>query len=366
MSINNYNKNFNESLRTYYIYLITNKINSKNYVGQRLCPLDKIPKTDNYMGSGVRLHWAYDKYGIENFTKEIIAICHSKTIVDILEKEYIRQYREIGKAEYNVADGGLNLDSTSEIWKENQRRVVNSEKWRAAHRKAIESEEYHEKLRIAQRKRWSDPETRAECSRKSKERWSDPEVKRKHSERAKGRVFTPETRKKIGDRNREIMLSKHLHWYTNGVEDVIVKECPLGYWKGKSKTIKGRKKKPMSEEQKQYFREKFTGLVWWNNGVEQIKSRTQPEGYVRGRLPRVSEYSWYTNGKDNIMSKSCPEGYHLGRYMPKRTMKMHWYTNDVINTKAPTCPKGFHPGMIHKPFSEEHKRKLSEAHKHHK
>ena len=60
---------------------------------------------------------------MENFSKEILAVCSSKEIVDILEKQYITMYRSIGKAEYNVADGGLGLDSTSAVWKENQRKV---------------------------------------------------------------------------------------------------------------------------------------------------------------------------------------------------------------------------------------------------
>ena len=152
--------NNNYRLTTYYIYLITNKINGKTYVGQRKCPENKSPEIDTYMGSGVRLHWAYDKYGQKNFTKEILAICYDKSRIDILEKEYISIYRSIGKAEYNVADGGLNLDSTSEIWRENQLKVMKSQRWIEAHRKAIDSEEYHEKLRIAQRKRWKSEEER--------------------------------------------------------------------------------------------------------------------------------------------------------------------------------------------------------------
>jgi hypothetical protein len=302
-----------ENYRIYYIYLITNNLNGKNYVGQRLCPINKMPETDKYMGSGVRLHWAYDKYGIENFSKEILAVCHSRVSVDILEREYIALYRSINKAEYNVADGGLNLGSTSEIWKENHRKVMKSDKWKIAYKKAVESEEYHQKLREAQRKRWSNENARKECSEKSRERWQDPEVKRKHHESAKGRKFTEETKRKIGESNRKIMLSKHLHWYTNGTFDVLRNECPKGYWPGKSHTIKGMKKKPMLEKQKQLYRDKYTGMVWWNNGVEEVRSKICPDGFIRGKLPSEIKLHWYNNGEKNTLAETCPEGFRLGK-----------------------------------------------------
>ena len=49
-----------------YIYKITNKTNGKWYIGSH----EGYRK--NYMGSGVALNNAYQKYGIENFTKEIL------------------------------------------------------------------------------------------------------------------------------------------------------------------------------------------------------------------------------------------------------------------------------------------------------
>ena len=91
----------------FYIYCITNNLNGKTYIGQRKCPENKLPETDKYMGSGVYLRNAKKKYGIENFSKKIIAICETQENADILEKVFIALYREMGKAEYNMASGGV-------------------------------------------------------------------------------------------------------------------------------------------------------------------------------------------------------------------------------------------------------------------
>ena len=90
-----------------YIYLITNNINNKQYIGQH--------RTDNiddcYMGSGVALHRAYKKYGLENFTKEILFYTVSKSVdnllcvLNTLEKFYIRRYNTF-KDGYNMTEGG--------------------------------------------------------------------------------------------------------------------------------------------------------------------------------------------------------------------------------------------------------------------
>lgn len=84
-----------------YIYLITNNINGKIYIGKH--STNNID--DEYMGSGVLIKNAIQKYGIENFTKEYLAFCDTEEKLNYLEKFYIKKYnaRENG---YNLTDGG--------------------------------------------------------------------------------------------------------------------------------------------------------------------------------------------------------------------------------------------------------------------
>lgn len=116
----------------FYIYCITNNLNGKTYIGQRKCPEDKTPDTDKgYMGSGFLISKAHKKYGIKNFSKSILAITETKENINILEKHFIALFREEGKAEYNLADGGqgglLNEHHRQRIIESNLNRKVSFE-----------------------------------------------------------------------------------------------------------------------------------------------------------------------------------------------------------------------------------------------
>lgn len=84
-----------------YIYLITNQLNDKIYIGKH--STDNL--NDGYMGSGILINKAIKKYGLENFTKEYLAFCDNEDTLNYLERFYIRKYkaRQVG---YNLTDGG--------------------------------------------------------------------------------------------------------------------------------------------------------------------------------------------------------------------------------------------------------------------
>ena len=116
----------NEEDGIFYIYKITNLINGKFYIGQRKCPKNKTPETDSYFGSGKRLKKAIQKYGIENFKKEIISKdIHYKETIDILERSFVINAKCINiEIIYNICDGGEGGSVKGRIFTEETRKKM--------------------------------------------------------------------------------------------------------------------------------------------------------------------------------------------------------------------------------------------------
>lgn len=87
-----------------YIYLTTNNVNNKKYIGKKV--FDKYQHWRTYLGSGVYLQRAIKKYGKENFSIQIIEYCFDE--LDACNKEkYWIQYYNASKSKdfYNIANG---------------------------------------------------------------------------------------------------------------------------------------------------------------------------------------------------------------------------------------------------------------------
>ena len=89
---------------TYYtIYKVTNKINGKIYIGSHKTKnLD-----DGYMGSGKYLTHALQKYGLENFTKEILFIFDNPKDMYAKEAEIVNDEFLTEENTYNLKRGGF-------------------------------------------------------------------------------------------------------------------------------------------------------------------------------------------------------------------------------------------------------------------
>lgn len=90
-----------------YIYITTNIINGKKYIGQRKLQPNKTPITDNYLGSGTLLLKAIKKYGKHNFTKEILHTCNTQEKANELEIKEINKHNAKNNVNYyNISSGG--------------------------------------------------------------------------------------------------------------------------------------------------------------------------------------------------------------------------------------------------------------------
>lgn len=107
----------------YYVYKITNLVNGKIYIGKHSTTnLD-----DNYMGSGVVLHKAYQTYGLVCFKKEIIDYYTSEEELNRGEIYWIARFNSTDpNVGYNLTQGGEG--SLGLIFSEEARRKISESK----------------------------------------------------------------------------------------------------------------------------------------------------------------------------------------------------------------------------------------------
>lgn len=86
----------------HYFYKITNNHNGHYYYG--IHSTDDL--NDGYMGSGTRLKYAYEKYGIENFTKEILEFFDTREDAAKYEAEIVNEVLIRDDNCYNIVLGG--------------------------------------------------------------------------------------------------------------------------------------------------------------------------------------------------------------------------------------------------------------------
>ena len=93
---------FDMDNRKYFIYITTNNLNGCKYIGKHLGH-----ETDSYLGSGKILVRAIEKYGKENFSREIIEFNSSEEENAEREKYYIALYNATtNPLFYNIHEGG--------------------------------------------------------------------------------------------------------------------------------------------------------------------------------------------------------------------------------------------------------------------
>ena len=88
-----------------YIYLVENNITGQKYVGKHKYP--RIELDPKYKGSGLALNKDISKYGIANFSYNLIDIAYNSNSLNELEKYWISYYNTYNNPiHYNKTEGG--------------------------------------------------------------------------------------------------------------------------------------------------------------------------------------------------------------------------------------------------------------------
>jgi group I intron endonuclease len=163
------------------VYLITNTLNGKQYVGQTIV-------AGNDIGHGKLMTKAYAKHGKRNFTYELLCgeIANRPTL-NFMERFWISVMNSQVPNGYNIENGGSSKGKTAESTKEILRQKATGYK---------HTEEA--KRKISEASRNSSAETRAKISAANKGRVVTDEVKAKIAESNKGQKRTAETCKRVG------------------------------------------------------------------------------------------------------------------------------------------------------------------------
>lgn len=105
-----------------YVYKITNKINNKYYIGKRA----KSSFDEKYWGSGVNIKRAIERYGKENFYREILDTAESDEELNEKEKFYIGDLYLTDELCYNLTEGGKNNKRSPEVHKRQSKTLKES------------------------------------------------------------------------------------------------------------------------------------------------------------------------------------------------------------------------------------------------
>jgi len=189
-----------------FIYITTNLINGKKYIGQRMYCRD----WRYYLGSGKYFKLSIKKYGRENFKREIIEIAYSKEELNKLEKKHIKKHNAVeSKKYYNILEGGNGSPTAGTHYSDELKKKLS-----LANIGYKASDETRKKISFALQngrnphigEHWTE-ERKLKSSLARMGHKASEETKKKMSDSSKGSIVSIATRIKIGNLHRNKIVS---------------------------------------------------------------------------------------------------------------------------------------------------------------
>lgn len=240
-----------------WIYLTTNLVNGKIYIGQHVISSDKRANA-TYIGSGELFKRALNKYGKENFKRKILRVCYTQKELNTWEYVYIKKYKSQDKnIGYNIADGD-----------------ILSSKFNPA-----KLPEVRKKISESTKERFKNPFNHPSLGRKNPH---NDEWKKKHSETMRGRKHSEETKRKISDAQKG---SKN-HMYGKHLSEETKEKLSLAF-SGKNNPMYGVR---ICGKRHHFYGSRF---VWINNGIVNKRGNINepiPNGWVKGKIQKFKKY----------------------------------------------------------------------------
>lgn len=130
------------------VYKTTNIINGKVYIGSHITKNIH----DDYLGSGKYLKQAINKYGRENFTKEVLYVFDNRADMNSMERSLVNEAFVKDRQTYNATVGGsgggnIHLVGKTDRYDEIIQKISRANTGKV---RSNECKELHRKLRTAQ------------------------------------------------------------------------------------------------------------------------------------------------------------------------------------------------------------------------
>lgn len=267
-----------------FIYITTNMVNGKRYLGQK--SFDDNYKWKNYLGSGSAFKSAVRKYGKENFSRNIICFCDS--LEELNKSEYdLSVFLNVleDKNWYNLCYGGGGVSGL------------------------IVSDDTKNKMSEAQRNRWTD---------ELKEKWSkkfsgecNPCYGKHHSDETKNVISKIQSVPVIqlgldGKYIAEFKSGREASEIT-GVDETTINKCCLGKLHSKSGG------KFLWVYKKDY--DPHNDITYDNNTLRPVVQLDKLGNFI-AEYSTIKDASINTNIYDSSITMCCKGNYnHAGEYI---------------------------------------------------